>query len=131
MEVLQCDPGAKPRSEDCGSRPSEASDNPQIKLQPGIERVQALADISRSRYVAINATRAPIANPPNSAQLGRTPTILPSYMRECAWVCYANRQTHRQTDVRDHYTFRVVYDSTQNVQRCGRNQNIIVIILST
>jgi len=35
--------------------------------QPGTERVQALADISRSRCCHSNATHAPIANPPNSA----------------------------------------------------------------
>ena len=42
--------------------------------KPGIERVQALADISHSaiRYHS-NETRAPIANPPNNAQLEGTP----------------------------------------------------------
>jgi len=40
------------------------------KCKPGIERVQALADISRSELCCqSNETRAPIANPPNSAQL--------------------------------------------------------------
>jgi len=38
--------------------------------QPGIEQVQALANISRSVLCChSNETRAPIANPPNSAQL--------------------------------------------------------------
>ena len=38
------------------------------KLQPGIERVQALADISRSELCChSNEIRATIANPPNSA----------------------------------------------------------------
>ena len=42
--------------------------------KPGIERVQALADISRSALRCyINETGAPIANPPNSAQLDGTP----------------------------------------------------------
>jgi len=42
-------------------------------FKPGIERVQALADVSRSalRYQS-NETRAPIANPPNNAQLEGT-----------------------------------------------------------
>jgi len=58
-----------------------------------------------------NETRAPIANPPNSAQLGNTPTILPSYIRIRAvvWECgegQTDTQTH--TDGREHYTFRVV-----------------------
>jgi len=43
-----------------------------------IQRVQALADISRCHS---NATRAPIANPPNSAQLEGTPTIPSSHIR--------------------------------------------------
>ena len=42
----------------------------------GVERVQVLADISRSALSChSNEIRAPIANPPNSAQLGGTPTI--------------------------------------------------------
>ena len=48
--------------------------------ETGIERVQALADISRSALCChSNETRAPIANPPNSAQLEGTPTIPPTY----------------------------------------------------
>ena len=44
--------------------------------KPGIEGVHALADISRSALCChSNETRAPIANPPNSAQLEGTPTI--------------------------------------------------------
>jgi len=43
-------------------------------MKPGIQRVQALADISRSALCChSNETRAPIANPPNSAQLKGTP----------------------------------------------------------
>ena len=41
------------------------------QVEPGIERVQALAYISRSPYVVVA-----IANPPNTAQLGAPPTIL-------------------------------------------------------
>jgi len=48
-----------------------------------MERVQALADISRSVLCCNgNETRAPIANPPNSAQLRSTTyTIPPRYIR--------------------------------------------------
>jgi len=66
----------------------------------GTERVQALADISRSALCChSNETRAPIANPPNSAQLEGTPTILPSYFRVRAvvWEC-SEGQTGRHTD---------------------------------
>jgi len=42
-------------------------------LEPGIERVQALADTSRSALLSYsNETRAPIANPPIFAQLDGT-----------------------------------------------------------
>ena len=65
-----------------------------------------------------NAIRAPIANPPNSAQLGGSPYHSPSYIRVRAvvWACVrprTDRQTHRHTDGGDHNTFRVVYDSRE------------------
>jgi len=63
-----------------------------------------------------NATRAPIENPPNSAQLGVSPTTPPSYIpvRAIVWAC-GREQTHtdRHTDARDHNTFLVVYDSRE------------------
>ena len=47
-------------------------------VEPGIDRVQALADISRSALCChINETRAPIANPPKNAQLEGTPYYSP------------------------------------------------------
>ena len=69
-------------------------------LQPGIQRVQALTDISHSAPCChSNETRAPIANPPNSAQLEGTPYHSPTYIRVCAvvWEC-GEGQSHRQTD---------------------------------
>ena len=68
-----------------------------------MERVHVLANISRSRYVAIaiNATRAPIANPPNNAQLEGTPTIPPRYqVRAVVWACGTDcdGHTHTHTD---------------------------------
>jgi len=46
-----------------------------------------------------NATRAPIANPPNSAQLGDSLYHAPSYIRVRAVVwAYGRGQTDRQTD---------------------------------
>ena len=51
-------------------------------LKPGIERVQALADISRSTLCChSNETHALIVNLPNSAQLEGTPIIPPRYIR--------------------------------------------------
>jgi len=55
-----------------------------------------------------NETSAPIADPPNSAQLQGTPYHLPKLIRVHAvvWEC-SEGQTH--TDVRDQYTFRLGY----------------------
>ena len=68
------------------------------------ERVQALADISRSLLCRhSNETRAPIANPPNSAQLGGTltnPQVTSGSVQYCGNAA-RNRQTDRQTSVTD------------------------------
>jgi len=45
------------------------------QIEPGIERVQALANISRSGYVVIATKTAPIANPLNIARLWAPSTI--------------------------------------------------------
>ena len=84
---------------------------------PGIERVQALADISRSALCChSNETRAPIANPPNSAQLEsilqHSPKLHPGLCRSIGMRRGRDTQTDRHTGGRDHYTFRVVYEST-------------------
>jgi len=55
--------------------------------KPSIERVQALANILHSALCChSNETRAPIANPPSSAQLEGIPYHSPSYIRVCAVV---------------------------------------------
>ena len=72
--------------------------------QPGIERVQALADISLSALCCQRSeARAPTANPPNSAQLEGTPTIPPTYtrVRAVVWEC-GEGQTGRHTDRHEH-----------------------------
>ena len=72
-----------------------------LQFQPGVERVQALADISRSALCChSNETRAPIANPPKSAQLEGTPYHSPSYIhvRAVVWECSEGQTgTHRDT----------------------------------
>ena len=77
--------------------------------------MHALANISRSRYVAI-ATQAVyrLQIRPIVHNYGASRTIPPSYIRVCAieWAC-GHGQTHRHTDARDHNTFRVVYDSRE------------------
>jgi len=70
-------------------------------------RVQALADISRLALCChSNDTRAPIASPPNSAQLEGTPYHAPKlHPGPCSSVVMP-QGTDRHTDGRDQYTFR-------------------------
>jgi len=80
----------------------------------GIERVQALADISRSELCCdSNETRAPI----NSAQLEGTPLpFLKLHPGPCISVGMwrgTDTRTHRHTDGRDQYTFRLGYASNE------------------
>jgi len=62
-----------------------------------------------------NATRAPIANPPNSAQVGGSLYYAPKlHPGPCSSVGVRSRthtHTHTHTDARDHNTFCVIYDS--------------------
>jgi len=64
-----------------------------------------------------NATGTPIANPPNSAQLGgslyHAPKLHPGPCSSVGVRPRTHRQTdrHTHTDARDHNTFCVVYDS--------------------
>jgi len=64
-----------------------------------------------------NATRAPIANPPNSAQLEgspyHSPKLHPGPCNSVGMRPRTDRQTHRHTDARDHNTFLVVFDSRE------------------
>ena len=63
-----------------------------------------------------NATRAPIANPPNNAQLGGIPYTPPTYIqiRAIMWACGRGQtDTHTHTDAHDHNTFPMVYDSRE------------------
>jgi len=62
-------------------------------------------------------TREPIANPPNSAQLGGSPYHCPKLhpgLRSSVDVRpRTGTHTDRHTDAGDHSTFRVVYDSRE------------------
>ena len=57
-----------------------------------------------------NETHAPIANLPNSAKLGGTPTTPQLHSGPCSSVGM-QQWTDRHTDARNQYTFRIVYDS--------------------
>jgi len=68
-------------------------------LTRSIERVHALADISRSALCChSNETRAPTANPPRSPRLDRTPRTIPrGYIRSVQYSVRMRRGTDRQT----------------------------------
>jgi len=72
--------------------------------------VQALADISRSALCChSNETFAPIASPPNSAQLEDTPYHSPNlHPGPCSGVGI-QQGTDRHTDGHDQHTFRLGY----------------------
>jgi len=119
--------------------------NERHSFQPAIERLQALAGISRSAlnafavYKAIslytcvcchsNETCAPIANPPNSAQLEGTSYHSPKlHLRACAvmWACgegQRDRDTDRHTDGRGQYIFFV---SAMPHAKCTDSENLII-----
>ena len=71
------------------------------RLKPGIQRVQALAYISRSVLCCRSneTTRAPIANPPNSAQLEGTPYHSPKLHRGSCSSVGIEGQTDRHTQI--------------------------------
>ena len=60
-----------------------------------------------------NATRSPIANPPNSAQLGGIPYHSPKLHPGPCNSMGMRQRTDRHTDACDHNTFLVVYDSRE------------------
>jgi len=94
--------------------------------EPGIERVQALADISRSALCCHgNKTCAPIANPPNRAQLEGTPYHSPSYIRihAAVWAC-GETHTHYDTHT-DKQTRVTLYISRRTTHvKCKQSQSV-------
>ena len=108
----------------CGARfwvrppPSPAGRRPTVRADPAQPAVRTMSsyrgmDASLLLGFALcchsNATRAPIANPPNSAQLGgslyHAPKLCPG---PCSSVGVRPRRD-RHTDAGDRNTFRVVY----------------------
>jgi len=84
----------------CGLRSHRKYNAKPTKIsETGIERVQALADILHSALCChSNETCALIANPPNTAQQGGTPTIPPRCIRVPGVVWeYGEEQTHRRS----------------------------------
>ena len=87
----------------------------QYQNQPGIQRVQALTDISCSAICChSNETCVPTANLSNTEQLEGTPTTPATYILAHAivWEC-GEGQTDTHTDSHDHNTFRLGHDSRE------------------
>jgi len=85
-----------------------------VKL--GTERVQVLAEISRSAVCYhSNEIRAPIANPLNNAQLGAPlplPKLHPGPCSSVRTQRWRDRQTDRQTDTQTHVNTIYLMPST-------------------
>jgi len=78
-----------------------------------------------------NATRAPIANPPNSAQLGGSLYHAPSYIRVRAVVwAYGRGQTHRHRRTWPQYILRHLR-LTQNVMNVLPDWIIVTYLSSS
>jgi len=84
---------------------------PAVRTMSSYRGIDASLELGFALCCHSNATRAPIANPPSSAQLGGSlyhATKL--HPDPCSSVGVWPR-TDRHTDARDHKTFCVVYDS--------------------
>jgi len=99
--------------------PSPAGHRPAARAvhsPPSIRTMSSYRGMDASLYLGFalcchsNATCAPIANPPNSAQLGGILYAPKLHPGPCNSVGMRPR-TDRHTDARDHNTFCVVYDS--------------------
>jgi len=93
------------------------------------ERVQALADISRSALCChSNATRAPIANPPNSAELECTsyhsPKLRPGPCSSLSGNAARDRQTDTQTRTQT-LVINIHFASSTTHVKCNDNNNVI------
>jgi len=85
--------------------------------EPGIEWVQALADILHSALCChSNETCAPIANPPNNAQPGGTTYHSPKLHPGLCSSVGMRQGTDRHTVGNDDYTFRLGYASHDTLQ---------------
>ena len=108
-------PVARRPATSVAGRPATRADpaQPAVRTMPSYRGMDASLELWFALCCHSNATRAPMANPPNSAQLEGSLYHAPSsYIRFRAVVsAYGRGQTHRHTDARDHKTFCVVYDS--------------------
>jgi len=93
-----------------GTQCSERLHHPPVTNQQ-LQRAQTPRKLGFALCCHSNATRARIANPPNSAQLGDSLYHAPKLqLGQCSTVG-VRPWTDRHTDARDHNTFCVVCDS--------------------
>ena len=92
---------------------------PAVRTMSSYRGMDASLELGFALCCHSNATRAPIANLPNSAQLGGSLCHAPKlHPGPCSSVgvwprtdTHTHRLTDTHTDARDHNTFCVVYDS--------------------
>ena len=96
-------------------RRSNAENAPRHLLVTNQQRARTPRKLGFALCCHSNATGAPIANPPNSAQLGgslyHAPKLHSGPFSSVGVRPRTNRETDRHTDARDHNTFCVVYNS--------------------
>jgi len=88
---------------------------PSVRTMSSYRGMDASLSLGFALCCHSNATRAPIANPSNNAQLGgslyHVPKLHPGPCSNVGMWPRTDTQTDRHTDTHDHNTFCVVYDS--------------------
>jgi len=115
--------GRRRASGDERRRPATRADpaQPAVRTMSSYCGMDASLELGFALCCHINATRAPIANPPNSAHLGAASTMPPSYIRVRAVVwAYSRGQTDTQTDTQTRVT-TIHFASSMTHAKCYNN----------
>jgi len=90
---------------------------PAVRTMSSYRGMDASLELGFASCCHNNATRAPIANPPNSAQLGDSLYHYPSYIRVRAVVsAYGRGQTDTQSDTQTRVTTKHFASSTTHAK---------------
>jgi len=115
--------------------PSPASHRPAARADPAERSHYAIISRDGRKLITIgfalcchsNATRAPIANPPNSAQLGGIPyhysKLHPGPCSSVGMRPRTNRQTYRQTDTQMRVT-TIHFASSTTCAKCNQGSTV-------
>ena len=93
---------------------------PAVRTMPSYRGMDASLELGFALCCHSNATRAPIANPPNSAQLGgslyHAPKLHPDPCSSVGVWPRTDTQTHRQTDTQTRVTTKHFASSTTHAK---------------